>query len=49
MQCPLITIVIPSLNQADYLDECLESIFNQNIQKEVYTSFLFLCVFLHNL
>lgn len=36
MQCPLITIVIPSLNQADYLDECLESIFNQNIQKEVF-------------
>ena len=29
------SIIIPNYNKGDYIKECLESVFNQDIQKEI--------------
>lgn len=38
MTRPLVTIAVPSLNHAPYLNEALESIFSQNIPIEVFVA-----------
>ena len=36
MEKPLITIIVPSLNQGQFLDTALDSIFSQDVVKEVF-------------
>lgn len=36
MAVPLVTVVVPSFNQGQYLDEALASVFQQNVPVEVY-------------
>jgi len=36
MTAPLVTVVVPSFNQGRFLDEALESIFQQNVPLEVF-------------
>lgn len=36
MICPLVTIAVPSFNQADFLNDALSSIFEQDVPVEVF-------------
>ena len=36
MSDPLITVVVPSLDQGDFLEKALESIFEQDLPLEVF-------------
>lgn len=36
MDCPLVTVVVPSFNQGNYLEAALQSIFDQDVPLEVF-------------